>query len=185
MGASVADGSAWLQRQCAAVAAGDSVALAIAFGQAARRHPDAAIARAALVLAIPAPDADRWLGQLDRLFATAGLEELVTLYRLLPQLPHPESLRLRAAEGIRSTMQAVFEAVALDNSYPCRWLEDGPLHQMVLKAFFLGCDPRRIQDLRSRVTPPLGAMLRGYARERQAAHRPLPEGIELVIGWCG
>ena len=174
----------WLTQKCAAVAAGDATALAIAFGHAGRRCADPAAARLSLVLAIPATDAMKWLATLDQLFATAGLEELVTLYRGLPHYPHPELLRERCAAGVRSTMQTVFEAVALDNPYPAQWLADDAMNQMVLKAFFLGCDPARISGLRTRANPHLGAMLRGYARERQAAHRPLPTGLDAVAAWC-
>lgn len=174
----------WLAKQLAAVASGDGVALAIAFGHAGRRHPDPAAARLQLVLAIPAQDPAHWLAQLDQLFATAGLEELVTLYRALPHLPHPELLRARAAAGVRSTMQAVFEAVALDNPYPAAWLEQGPLNQMVLKAFFLACDHRRILGLAARANHELGTMLSDYRRERVVAGRVVPAGLDEVVAWC-
>ena len=174
----------WLADRCAEVATGDATALAIAFGHAGRRCTDPADARIRLVLAIPAADPLRWLATLDQLFATAGLEELVALYRGLSRYPHPELLRERCAAGVRSTMQTVFEAVALDNPYPATWLDEEALNQMVLKAFFLGCDPHRISGLRGRVNPHLGAMLRGYARERQAAHRPIPSGLDDVAAWC-
>lgn len=181
---SQAAGDAWLATQCAAVAAGDTIALALAFGHAGRRHHDPAAARVALVLAIPAHDAVAWLATLDRLFATAGVDELVTLYRALPRYPHPELLRLRAAAGVRSTMQSVFEAVALDNPYPAAWLETEPLNQMVLKAFFLGCDHQRMLGLRQRANPVLGRMLADYRRERLAAHRLVPAGLDEVVTWC-
>lgn len=175
---------AWLAARCAEVAAGDVTALAIAFGQAGRRHPEPAEARVRLALAIPSTDTAAWLATLDRLFATAGLEESVALYAGLPRFPHPELLRLRAAVGVRSTMQAVFEAIALDNAYPARWLEQDPLNQMVLKAFFLGCDHRRIVGLRARANPHLGTMLTDYRRERVAASRPIPTGLDEVVSWC-
>ena len=175
---------AWLVEQTAAVAHGDAVALALAFGRARRHHPDPAAARLALVLAIPASDAVAWLATLDRLFATAGLDELVTLYRGLPHYPHAELLRLRAAAGIRSSMQTVFEAVALDNAYPAQWLADEPFNQMVLKAFFCLCDHRRIVGLRARANPPLGDMLADYRRERIVASRPVPPGLDEVVLWC-
>jgi hypothetical protein len=137
-----------------------------------------------LALAIPAADPARWLAMLDQLFVTSGLEELVTLYRGLPQFPHPELLRARAAAGVRSTMQAVFEAVALDNPYPAAWLEQGPLNQMVLKAFFLACDHRRIIGLEARANAELGTMLSDYRRERVVAGRLVPAGLDEVVAWC-
>lgn len=175
---------AWLVEQTAAVARGDTVALALAFGRARRHHPDVEAARMALVLAIPSADPAAWLATLDRLFATAGLDELVTLYRGLPRYPHSELLRLRAAAGIRSSMQTVFEAVALDNAYPAKWLAEEPFNQMVLKAFFCLCDHRRIVGLRLRANPKLRAMLADYRRERIVASRPVPLGLDEVVLWC-
>ena len=55
---------------------------------------------------------------LDRLFEDGDLGELVALYQALPLLPHPTAHRARAAEGIRSNMKNVFEAVALRQSVP-------------------------------------------------------------------
>ena len=174
----------WLAQHCTRVAAGDATALAIAFGHAGRRHPDPAEARIRLVLALPATDPTAWLATLDRLFATAGLEELVALYRGLPRYPHAELLPGRAAAGIRSSMEAVFDAVALDNAYPAQWLDEGPFNQMVLKAFFLARDHRRILGLSGRVNPALGTMLAGYRRERVAASRVVPPGLDEVVAWC-
>ncbi len=176
--------AAWLAEEIAAVARGDRVALGLAFGGAGRHHPDPAAARLALVLAIPAADPTAWLATLERLFATAGLEESVTLYRGLPHYPHPERLRLRAAVGIRSSMQTVFEAVALDNAYPAQWLAAEPFNQMVLKAFFCGCKPQRMVGLRERATPTLGRMLADYRRERVVASRSVPLGLDEVVTWC-
>jgi len=174
----------WLTEHTTAVARGDTVALALAFGRARRHHPDPAAARLALVLAIPATEVVAWQATLDRLFATAGLEELVTLYRGLPHYPHPEYLRLRAATGIRSSIQSVFEAVALDNAYPAQWLADEPFQQLVLKAFFCACDPQRIVGLQQRATATLGRMLTDYRRERVVADRPVPFGLDEVVSWC-
>ena len=176
--------AAWLAEQTAAVARGDRVALGLAFGGARRHHADPAAARRALVLAIPAAEPTTWLAALDRLFATAGLEESVTLYHDLPHYPHPELLRLRAAVGIRSSMQTVFEAVALDNAYPAQWLAAEAFNQMVLKAFFCACDPQRIVGLRQRANPTMGGMLSDYRRERVVASRPVPLGLDEVVTWC-
>ncbi len=180
----VAQQAAWLATQCALVATGDATALALAFGHAGRRHHDPSEARIALVLAIPAADPLRWLAVLDRLFATAGLAESTALYRGLPRYPHAALLRARAAVGVRSSMQSVFEAVALDNDYPAQWFEQDPLNQMVLKAFFLDCDHRRIKGLAARANPGLGRMLSDYQRERSAAGRAIPDGLAEVVAWC-
>lgn len=200
----------WLHSQMAAVDAGDHAALGLAFGAAGRRaghdalaltpaeqdaarrayagwHPDHwtmdQAVRARLVLAIPEHDASHWLHTVERLFSTASVEELIALYQTLPLMPFPELLRERAAEGVRSSMQTVFAAVALDNPFPAAQLDLDAFNQMVLKAFFLGVDIDRIHDLRPRANHDLTRMLCGYARERRAASRPLDPRLWQVVGW--
>ena len=63
---------------------------------------------------------------------TPILGELVAIYQALPLLPFPEQYRARAAEGIRSNMNAVFEAMALRNPYPSDYLDEGAWNQLVL-----------------------------------------------------
>jgi hypothetical protein len=185
---------AWLAERCAAIAAlapGAAVApLVLALGQAARRcgedgaqsqSMDGAIAawtrlqavRATLFLALRADDASAWLAALDELCRHADLGEQVALYRALPLLPHGPLLTARAAVGIRSSMTDVVAAVAHGNPYPARHLEAEAWNQMVLKCLFtaLGLDP--IIGLDQRANAGLSAMLRDYARERRAAHRPI------------
>ncbi len=69
-------------------------------------------ARTRLVLAVPEGNVSDYLETLDKLFNASDMGELVALYQALPLLPYPESHRLRAAEGIRSNIKAVFCAVA-------------------------------------------------------------------------
>nr|MBA3685959.1 EboA domain-containing protein [Planctomycetota bacterium] len=125
--------------------------------------------RARLLLAVPAVEAAPFVLALDRLASAADLGELVALYRALPLLPHPERLAARAAEGVRSNIQAVFDAVALDNPYPAEQLDDSAWNQLVLKALFVGSPLQRIAGLDRRANPRLTRMLCDYAHERWAA----------------
>jgi hypothetical protein len=129
------------------------------------------VARCRLLLALPAADPQRFVATLDRLFAAAGLQELVALYQALPLLPHGPALVGRAAEGVRSSMSAVFSAVALDNAYPARHLNEAAWNQMVLKCLFVGADLTRVVGLDERANPALMRMLCDYAHERWAAKR--------------
>jgi hypothetical protein len=131
-------------------------------------------ARARLVLALPAHDASTWLTTLDRLFAAAGLEELVALYQALPLLPHQELLAPRIAEGVRSNMKAVFCAVALDNPIASERLDQDAWNQLVLKALFVAAPVARIVGATQRANGVLAQMLIDYARERLVAKRPVP-----------
>lgn len=138
--------------------------------------------RARLVLALPAADRETFAAVLDRLFGDADLGELVALYRALPLYPHPQAHRARAAEGVRTNMKAVFEAVALDNPYPAEQLDADAFNQLVLKALFIGSPLHRVRGLDGRVTPGLAAMLADYAHERWAAGRPVAPELWRCVG---
>ncbi len=132
------------------------------------------VARTRLVLTLPAGDAQAWMTILDQLFAAAGLEELVALYQALPLLPHQELLAPRIAEGVRSNMSSVFNAVALDNPIAAERLDEGAWNQTVLKALFIASPVARMIGAERRANTTLAQMLIDYARERLAAKRPVP-----------
>ncbi|MEO8630058.1 MAG: EboA domain-containing protein [Betaproteobacteria bacterium] len=126
--------------------------------------------------------AERFRAWLDQLCQTADVGELVAFYRGLPLYPDAAQHRLRAAEGIRSNMKAVFEAVAHRNPYPVEELAEGPWNQMVLKTLFVGSTLHPIQDLETRANPALMRMLCDYAHERWAAGRPISPELWRCVG---
>jgi hypothetical protein len=145
--------------------------------------------RTLLLLALPHDDAQgyvRCLQQatptLDQVFSTADMGELVALYQSLPLLPHPELHRHRAAEGIRSNMTNVFQAIALRNPYPANYLDNAAWNQMVLKAVFVGSPLHLIWGLDRRANPQLARMLADYAHERWAATRPVTPELWRPVG---
>lgn len=195
-GVATGEALAWLEAQRARIAAGDAQALYLAVGQAGRRVGRAPLpapagwtadqaARTLLVLALPAEPVDAWLATLDRVFHAGTVDELVALYQALPRLPNPDRLAARAAEGVRSNMRPVFEAVALGNPFPADRLDDAAWNQMVLKCFFVGADLDRVTGLARRCNPDLGRMLADYARERRAAHRALDPRLPPLARACG
>ncbi len=139
-------------------------------------------ARAAIVLALPSDDPQTWLSTVDKLFASADVGESVALYRSLPLLPHPDLLAARCAEGVRTNIQAVFEAVAHRNPLPGEQLDEGAWNQMVLKAIFVGSELRLIQRLDDRTNERLASMLRDFAHERWAAGREVPLELWRCVG---
>ncbi|AFY54435.1 hypothetical protein Riv7116_1894 [Rivularia sp. PCC 7116] len=139
-------------------------------------------ARTLLVLSLPSDDADKYLQTLDQVFAAADVRELVALYQALPLLPYPERFRDRAAEGIRSNMTAVFNAVALQNPYPAKYLDNLAWNQMVLKALFVGSPLHLIQGIDERANPDLARMLLDYAHERWAARRDVSPELWRCVG---
>ena len=138
--------------------------------------------RILLLLSFPSEDSDRYVATLEQIIAAADVEEAIAFYRSLPLLPYPEKFQLRAAEGIRTNMTSVFNAVALNNPYPARYLDDLAWNQMVLKALFVGSPLHPIYGLESRNNQQLCQMLIDYACERLAAHRTVSSELwELVM----
>jgi hypothetical protein len=102
------------------------------------------------------------------------------LLRALSFLPHPDRFLATAVEACRTNEQTVFEAIACDNDYPSCCFPDLSFNQMVLKALFTGVPLGRIVGLAGRVTLELRRMAEDYARELQAAGRPVPGDIALI-----
>ena len=138
-------------------------------------------ARIRLLLATDG-DGETFGRRLDQLCATADLDELVAFYRGLPLYPEPPRHRLRGAEGVRSNMKVVFEAVVHRNPYPAEQLPESAWNQMVLKALFIGSALDPIVGLDRRANPPLARMLGDYAHERWAASRPVSPELWRCVG---
>jgi hypothetical protein len=140
------------------------------------------VGRTLLLLALPHNNVAAYVRSLEQLFTTADVSELVTLYQSLPLLPHPELHLDQAAEGIRSNMTAVFNAVALHNPYPADYLDTRAWNQMILKAVFVGSSVDQIWGLEARANPELARMLIDYAHERWAAKRPVNPELWRLVG---
>jgi len=138
-------------------------------------------ARLRLLLAAEG-DGEAFVRRLDQLCATADLDELVAFYRGLPLYPDAARHRARAAEGVRSNMRAVFEAVAQRNPYPAEQLPEDAWNQMVLKALFVGTALDPVVGLERRANPVLARMLADYAHERWAAKRPVSPELWRCVG---
>jgi len=190
---------AWLSERSGVLAKGaPRRKLFMAFSGAVRRFPKAALAlekvearaaevarpgwrpelwsavdaaRAILLLSTARGGAAELRELLDALCASADLGELVSIYRSLPILPFAAAHEARCAEGIRTNMSSVFEAVAHENPYPAERLAEGAWNQMVLKALFCELQLAPIQGLEERANEALANMLVDYARERWAAAR--------------
>ena len=141
-------------------------------------------ARTLLILSIPSQDQETYFATIEKLFNTADMGELVALYAALPLLPYPEKFRKRAAEGVRTNMGDVFEAVALNNPYPADYLEEDAWNQLVLKTLFVGKPIYRIYGIEKRVNPKLARMLSDYAHERWAAGRSVSPELWRSVGPC-
>lgn len=133
-------------------------------------------ARTYLLLHFRAKDATHFVETLGRLVGSADMYEQEAVYAALPILPYQEDLKLRAAEGLRTNITSVFDAIALNNPYPAQFLDELAWNQMVIKAFFLQRPIYQIQGADARANANLTKILVDYAHERWAAGRDvMPE----------
>ncbi|WP_154855101.1 EboA domain-containing protein [Cyclobacterium xiamenense] len=139
-------------------------------------------ARTVLILGVVSDKDDDWIPILDRLFESADMHEQEALYSALPLLPFPEKLTARAAEGIRTNITSVFDAVALDNPYPSEYLDEAAWNQLLLKAIFMQRPLYRIVGAEGRANLPLARTLVDYVHERWSAGRNvIPELWRFLV----
>lgn len=116
-------------------------------------------------------------------FADEG--ELRALYKSLALLPDGERFVWQAAEGCRSNVLGVFEAVACDSPYPAAHFDDVAWRSLCIKALFMGSPVWRIAALDSRLSPELARMALDLVEERRSAGRPIAADQWLLLGAHG
>ncbi len=134
------------------------------------------------LLLVSGSDGAKFLRRLDQLCDTADIGELVAFYRGLPLYPDQSRYVLRAAEGVRTSMKAVFEAVAHRNPYPAEQFAEPAWNQMVLKTLFIGTTLYPVVGLDQRANAELARMLCDYAHERWSAGRPVSPELWRCVG---
>lgn len=139
-------------------------------------------ARSYLLLHLPYKDVDHFVRMLNRVLETADFHEQEAVYASLPLLPHPEALRLRAAEGLRTNITSVFDAIALNNPYPAGYLNEEAWNQMVIKAIFLQRPLYKIVGSDTRANENLSKILVDFAHERWAAGRSVMPELWRFVG---
>ena len=120
--------------------------------------------------------------RLQGLVATADVCELIAIYKGLPLYPEPDRLVPLATNGLRTTMRAVFEAVAHQNPFPAEHLAQGAWNHMVLKCLFIDSILWPIAGLDRRWNEELAQILVDYAHERWAAGRPVTPELWRGVG---
>lgn len=139
------------------------------------------LVRVWLVMQVNPTNQKQYTEQIQSLFNNADMNELATLYAALPILAYAEHWRSQCAEGIRSNIGDVLDAVIMDNPYPADYLDEDAWNQLVLKAFFTEKEISRIVGLKQRVNEKLVKALRDYADERRSADREInPQLWEIV-----
>lgn len=201
--------AAWIRDRQAIILQGDKKSLFLAFGMVPRKvgksdleltdeevaeanevrpgwNPKGwsidQVTRTLFLLSLPATEPTALVAILDQLSSTGEVGELVAIYQSLPLLPFPEAHVLRAAEGIRTNIKAVFCAVAHSNPYPAEQFNDDQWNQMVLKCQFIGVPMSPIVGLDQRSNPALSAMVLDYIHERTAAKRVVAPELWRCVG---
>ena len=140
------------------------------------------LSRVYLLMNTNAPDKDIYFQNIETLFSAAEINELVALYSALPVFHYPELWAKRCAEGIRSSIGSVLEAIMYHNPYPSKNLNQDAWNQMVLKAFFTDKNVDLIIGLDDRANKELAYLLSDYAHERWAANRPVNPQLWRLTG---
>ncbi len=140
------------------------------------------LCRVYLLIARDSRDKDSYFKVVTVLFDAAEMNELAALYAALPVLPYPELWTKRCAEGIRSNIGIVLEAIMYQNPYPAEQLDEAAWNQMVLKAFFTEKQINRIVGLDKRANKELARILIDYAKERHAAGRDVDAMLWYLAG---
>ena len=131
------------------------------------------LGRLCLLLHLDPADQEKYIKTIENLFLAAEVSELVALYSFLPVLAWPERWKLRCAEGIRSNIGLVLEAIMYHNPYPEKYLDEKAWNQLILKAFFTDKDIIQIPGIDERANAELALTLTDYAHERWAAKRKI------------
>ncbi len=129
------------------------------------------LCRVCLLMHLDPSDKERYFKNVENLFLAAEMAELVALYSALPVLAYPEMWKMRCAEGVRSNISSVLEALMYGNPYPAGYLDEKAWNQLVMKAFFTDKNVNRIYGFDERANAELALILSDYARERWAAGR--------------
>lgn len=138
--------------------------------------------RVYLVLSIYRGDDASFAALVAEFLKTAEISELIAILRSLPVLPAAAHLIPIAAEGVRSAMLPVFEAVAHRNPFPARHFSEEQWNQMVVKALFIGSTLAPIVGLDERRNADLATILIDYAHERWAAGRSVSPELWRCVG---
>ncbi len=111
---------------------------------------------------------------IETLFDTAELNELVALFSSLSLLPSPNVWLPRATDAVRSNMGDVFDAIALANPYPKVYFPESAWNQLVLKTIFNAKPLHYIDGLMERRNLDLARSVSDLIEERWSAGRSIP-----------
>jgi hypothetical protein len=101
----------------------------------------------------------------------ADMEESISLARSLAVLPDGAALEPCARRFVRSGIDGVLAALALNNPYPAKHLGEEGFNHLVAKSIAAGFSLLAIQSITDRANPALTRILLDGAKERLSAAR--------------
>lgn len=137
--------------------------------------------RAAILLSLAQLPPDEFRAFAIQVYELGDSREQESWLRALMLYPRCERFRDVAIDACRTNIKPLFEAVACENPYPCRYFPDLNFNQLVMKSLFMGVELARIIGLEDRLNPELSRMTDDYASEREAAGRAVPADIWLAL----
>jgi hypothetical protein len=140
------------------------------------------LSRVWLLTQLDPSDKVEYVRNIETLFDTAEMNELVALYAALPLLSYPDQWLFRATDAVRSNMGFVFDAIALRNPYPEKYFSELAWNQLVLKTIFNEKPIHLIEGLENRANEKLALTLSDFAHERWAADRSVAPQVWRLVG---
>ena len=136
------------------------------------------LTRILLMLALP-PSINKAI--IESFFEIAEMKEQVVLYKGLYLLENASEFSNQVAEGIRTNMVNVFDAIASGNPFAQKYLDEEAWNQLILKSFFMDRPLYTIQNIDQGKNENLANMLQDYVKERWAAGRQVSLEIWRMI----
>lgn len=142
------------------------------------------VGRLIVLLSAGSFEKETFVAIIRQLLDTADVYEQVSIYKSLMFLPFKDLLTQRVVDGVRTNINDVFEAIALENAYPGTYFDELAWNQLVLKSLFTAKPIRKIIGIDRRNNPRLAKMALGLAHERWAAGRMVnPDLWRLMDGY--
>ena len=114
-------------------------------------------------------------------FEIAEMKEQIALYKGLYFLENASVFSKQVAEGIRTNMSNVFDAIASGNPFAQSYLSEEAWNQMILKSFLMDRTLYQVQYVDRGKNEKLANMLQDYVKERWAAGRQVSLDIWRMI----
>ncbi len=132
-----------------------------------------ALSRVYLLIYVLLGNDENLKASINKIFETGDTGEVSTLLRFLVLFPEPELFKEKAVDAVRTNIEAVFNAIALDNPYPAIYFDELQWNQLYLKCSFMGQAVEKIMYVDERANAELARAISDVAHERWSAGRPV------------